>query len=230
MRVVRELTMERVVASGGLLLHAAALAGARGSVALCGPKRSGKTTLLMALLSSGAGAYVANDRCVLRGTDGRASLRGLPTLVSIRRDTLERFPAAQARLASVRPDADGGERAERPNVSLSPPEFCELLGGCPRASGGPLLALLFPRIGDAPTPLRAQRLAQGEALARLRAGLFRAGHASPLGEVFAPGRAPAPSDASLAALAARVPAYDCLLAGDAAPDAEACRRLLASLA
>jgi hypothetical protein len=231
MRVVRELTMDRVVASGGILVHGAAIGVGGGVVVICGPKRSGKTTLLMAMLERAGVRYVANDRCVLRLTPAGASVRGLPTLVSVRRDTLARFPAARARLGSVRPDLAGAEQAQRPSFSMSPPEFCELMGDCPRASGGPLLALLFPRIGEDAAPLSWRRLGAEEALARLRAGLFRAGHASPLGQAFVSAAAAAADarDADHRLVAERIPGFACSLGGDAAPGEQDCRRLLESV-
>src|SRR4029450_11975487 len=137
MRVVRELTMDRVVSTGGILVHGAAIGFQGGVVVMCGPKRSGKTTLLMSLLESPGTSYVANDRCVVRPERTPVSVRGLPTLVSIRCDTLEHFPAARARLERIRPDLAGMARSGRSRFSLSPPEFCELMGECPRPPGGP---------------------------------------------------------------------------------------------
>jgi hypothetical protein len=227
MRVVRELAMDRVVATGGILVHGSAVRVDGGVVVMCGPKRSGKTTLLMSLLAIPGTRYVANDRCVLRPTESGVGVRGLPTLVSIRCDTLAHFPAARWRLGGIRPDLATGP-SEPTSFSLSPPEFCELMGDCPRESGGPLLALIFPRITRDPAPLTLERVAAPEALARFREGLFRAGHASPLGEAFASKAALAASSAHAAErrIAESVPAFDCRLGGGGAPGAEACRGLL----
>jgi len=232
MRVVRELAMDRVVATGGILVHGSVIRVDGGVVVMCGPKRSGKTTLLMSLLETPGTRYVANDRCVLRPTAAGVSVRGLPTLVSIRCDTLHCFPAARRRLAGIRPDLADVGLTERASFSLSPPEFCELMGDCPRESGGPLLALIFPRITDDPAPLTLRRLAAPEALARFRQGLFRAAHASPLGEAFVSRAAGAASSALEAHrwIAESVPGFDCRLGGGAAPGTEACRALLERVA
>ena len=228
MRVVRELTMARVVATGGILVHGSVIRVDGGVVVMCGPKRSGKTTLLMSLLETAGTRYVANDRCVLRPTDTGVSVRGLPTLVSIRSDTLDFFPAARRRLAGIRPDLAGAGLTEATSFSLSPPEFCELMGDCPRASGGPLLALIFPRITDDPAPLMLYPLAVPEALARFRQGLFRAAHASPLGDAFVSRAALAASSALEAhrRIAESVPGFDCQLGSGEAPGPQACRALL----
>jgi hypothetical protein len=231
MRVVREFAMDRVVSTGGILVHGAAIGVPGGVVVMCGPKRSGKTTLLMAMLESAVARYIANDRCVLRREETTVSVRGLPTLVSIRRDTLERFPAARARLGRVRPDLGESELAQRPSFSVSPPVFCELMGGCPRESGGPLRALLFPRITGNPTALSVRRLDPPEALERFRAGLFRAGHASPLGQVFVsrPDGSSFSTRADHRWIAETVPSFDCQLGGDEAPGADGCRAILESV-
>jgi hypothetical protein len=232
MRVVRELTMDRVVATGGVLVHGAAIRVDGGVIAICGPKRSGKTTLLMALLMTPGTRYVANARCALRANGAGVSVRGLPTIVSIRRDGLERFPAARQRLSAVRPDLAGHEQPDRPNFSLSPPEFCALMNDCPRASGGPLLALIHPRITDDPTRLSLHRLDADEALERFRQGLFRAAHASPLGEAFASAAAREASfeRESQRRIVESIPSFDVRLGAGGAPGTPECRDLLARIA
>jgi hypothetical protein len=247
MRVVRELAMARVVRTGGVLVHGAVVATPRGAVVLAGPKRSGKTTLLLALLLAREGAYVANDRCVLREEGGALSVRGLPTIVSLRRDALERFPAARARLAEVRPEvaaaweaggASGpGATLEAPRASVSPPELLRLLGAAPAASSAPLRALVFPRIGGGPRALSLRRLEPEEALRRFEAGLFRAGRASPLAEVFVPADASEVAELARASaarlgrrVAAEIPCFECAIGGEGAPSAEECRALVEAIA
>jgi hypothetical protein len=227
MRVVRELAMNRVVATGGLLLHGSAIAASGGVVVVCGPKASGKTTLLMSLLRTGGGDYVANDRCVLRRDGTGLSVRGLPTLVSIRRDTLEWFPGARATLERLRPDLFDGGQAQRPRFGVSPPEFWHLFG-CRRVTGGPLRALLFPRITDDPRPLSVGRLEPPDATERVRAGLFRAGQASPLGQAFVGATHAPPVSTPIAPewLAEYVPNFDCQLGSGHAPGDEDTRALL----
>jgi len=60
--------------------------GDRG-VILAGPKKSGKTTLLMHLLSGGGADYVANDRVAVAWRDGVPVLRGMPTIITLREAT-----------------------------------------------------------------------------------------------------------------------------------------------
>ena len=185
----------------------------------------------MALLERAAARYVSNDRCVLRLTDEAVTVRGLPTLVSIRRDTLEHFPAARSRLGAIRPDL-GGDWGARTSFSLDPPLFCELMGGCPQASGGPLRALVFPRLTGAPERLALRRLGPDDAVARFRQGLFRATRSSPLGDVFTR-RGPA-EEGAVADLerwiARRLPCFEAELGGASPPSGEECRALIDGVA
>jgi hypothetical protein len=166
---------------------------------------------------------------VLRAGASGASVRGLPTLVSIRRDGLGRFPRLRARLEAVRPDLARIEETQRPGFSLSPPEFLDVMGAPGSASRGTLRALIFPRITEEPGRMTLRRVGPAETLARLCDGLFRAGLRSPLAEVFRfhPGaELPAPLDLQHW-IAEQVPAFECRLGAGGAPEASECLSLLA---
>ena len=93
MRVVRELAMAASLARGGLLLHGAAFAiGGRG-VVLAGPRRAGKSTLLLHALQAAGALFISNDRVLARQGQDRVVLRGMPTIVNLRPGTLATFPA-----------------------------------------------------------------------------------------------------------------------------------------
>jgi hypothetical protein len=156
MRVVRELAMARVQGAGGLVLHAAAIGCGDRVMALAGPKGAGKTTLLIHLLRRGGAGFVANDRLVVSGTGAEA--RGLPTIVKVRRDSLEWFPEVREHFLATayhhrRTLAEAGRCSPlRPPTadgywSLSPAQFCELLAARP-SPGGRLVTVVFPRIVD----------------------------------------------------------------------------------
>ena len=239
MRVVRELAMDRIVATGGTLVHGSAVRTESGVMVMCGPKRSGKTTLLMSVLMNTDAHYLSNDRCALRAEGDSATVRGIPTLVSIRKDTLDFFPAIRQRLASVRPDlmdpvAIGGKK--RSKFSVSPPEFHRILGGCESASSGQLSALVFPQVTNNSAALTVRRLQPPEVLARFHRGLFRASKPTVLGEVF--GSTGEPKDRlSLRAHASRmeqwvsqyVPCFDCQLGGGLPPGKQECHALLTAV-
>src|SRR5262249_44554738 len=63
--VVREVTTNHAQCQGDLLLHASAFAIGRQGVIVGGPKRAGKTTLLVHALSADSVEYVSNDRVLV---------------------------------------------------------------------------------------------------------------------------------------------------------------------
>jgi hypothetical protein len=157
MRVVREFGMSYVWRSGGIVAHAAAVRIGDEGLAIAGPKGAGKTSLLTWLLRHRDAQYVSNDRVLLRVEDGRPILRGLPTLVSLRSGTLAMFPALRDQLATRSYDHSTGLSEAAPDSSktprlaaysarsLSPGQFCELLG-VSRVAQTLLTGLLFPRV------------------------------------------------------------------------------------
>lgn len=63
--VVREVTINHAQCNGDLLLHASAFAIGGHGVIVGGPKRAGKTTLLLHALSGSPVEYVSNDRVLV---------------------------------------------------------------------------------------------------------------------------------------------------------------------
>lgn len=155
MRVVRELAMERARARGRLLLHAACMAAGADAFLIAGPKGAGHTSLLLRGLMQTAGRFVSNDRVVVRVASGHVVAQGMPTIVSIRRQTLDMDPALRQRLegtpsrhwltaseeTSVRPAPRGGDAS----VDLTPAQVCAALGVEAMAAAR-VRAILFPRV------------------------------------------------------------------------------------
>jgi hypothetical protein len=233
MRVVRELAALRMLREAGCLdLHAAAFAVKDRAVLLVGPTRAGKTTLLVSSLASGRASLLANDRVFVdtRRTPGLAI--GVPTLVSIRPDTLERFPSlgssvpggtALLHAAEIEAHAadvsGGGGRAEH---SLSPAQLAQQLGaGILRCA--PIAAIVFPEIAPAQSRWSLTPLAPERAGARLRENLYGARLGPRPGTVFEEivagdrGRRRDTSE-PLEEIAARIPSYACRLGPDAYQD------------
>jgi hypothetical protein len=67
LRVVREYAMLYAARAGWLILHAAAVDFGDYGLVIAGPKRAGKTTLLLHALRNERGRYVSNDRVALSG-------------------------------------------------------------------------------------------------------------------------------------------------------------------
>jgi len=184
MRAVRELAMVKAIETGGLLLHGAAFAaGARG-VVLAGPKGAGKTTLLLYLLRDAGAALIANDRVLVKLDEGRPLLRGMPTVVKIRRGTLALFPALATALAdgaydhtrSVRESdraPDGALSGSDETARLTLAQLSKATGSTTQAQAE-LSRLVFLRVSDTSRGIRLERLDLETTIRRLRTVLFGA--------------------------------------------------------
>lgn len=229
MRVVREFVLNRLERGGALLVHGAAIRlGGRG-VAVAGPKRAGKTSTLTYALHAPHAGFIANDRAAVHETDGALHVRGIPTVVTVRRSGLAFFPDVQARLsASTYHDVLTMEEARRgvlgparPNAegryTLSPAQWCVLLDAKPVA-GERLDAVVFPRVTPDATGIEVERLAPDAAEASLREGLFRTGETRKSGDLFvAPGTGDAllPAPDPVRRVAETVACFRCRLGPDA---------------
>jgi hypothetical protein len=249
MRVVRELAMQHAVNTGRVLLHAAALEVDGRAMAILGPRRAGKTTLLLHLLEAGGARYIANDRvCVEPGGTG-VRLTGLPSIVSLRAGTLALFPDLHARAAAsgchfgeTQDECRAArERQMRRDVDLTPAQLCDLMG-VQAATSTPLAVMLFPQadeIRDAAAEsgsLSAMSTAQ-----RVRDSLFGGGALERRTGMFAAllegcGRPHEPyaaakgrSDVLCETLARTIPAFACRVAPSALPDAHRATALIRRL-
>ncbi len=227
-RVVRELAMHHVAASGGVMLHAAGIVAGDRALLVCGPRRAGKTTLLLRLLAEPGAAYLANDRVAVVPIPGRgagAIARGLPTIVALRPGTVALLPAIAARLGAWRPDhwQTLAEGASDPSpagaaapltvpVDLSPAQLCAL-AGVPPAQEARIAAIVYPQSGPSVPGVRLERLERGERLLRLRGGTVGAGlrRRSARGLAIDPASRPRPRPERLAG----IPAYAVHLGPDA---------------
>jgi hypothetical protein len=233
MRAVREIAAIGMRGEAGCLdLHAAAFAVKDRAVLLIGPKRAGKTTLLSSALGSGRARLVANDRVFVDTRRHPALAAGMPTLVSIRPDTIERFP----RLASSVPGgsallhtgemeayaAGGLDDAKPRKYALSPAQLAEQLGaGTLRCAT--IAAIVFPEIAPSQPGWSLAPLAPEQAAARLRENLYGARLGPRPRTVFeeiVDGRLDRESDPSerVARLAAQIPMLACRLGPDAYRD------------
>jgi hypothetical protein len=184
MRVVRELTMTRLVAAGWLIVHAAAFVVDGRAVLVVGPKRAGKTTLLTYALTTGAApCLLANDRVAI-ALDGSRAAWGVPTIVSLRVAMMRRFPLLARRLQSGRYDFRFSQReletvgegavdvAPAEAWSVTPMQYCDLVG----ASLGlqaTVSAIVFPQLMDDGRSIELQSIDAAEAAGHLSASVFR---------------------------------------------------------
>ncbi|MCK6461225.1 MAG: hypothetical protein L6Q95_15185, partial [Planctomycetes bacterium] len=132
LRVVREIATAHALGLGHLHLHAAAVDARGPVVALAGPRRSGKTTLLLHALLSGGVRYVTNDRLLVDLGADPPLARGMPAIVTLREETLARFPDFAARLAASAYSRERtlaeAARARGARSNLSPAQLRALTG------------------------------------------------------------------------------------------------------
>lgn len=245
MRVVRECAMNHSHRAGCLIIHGSALAVGGRAIIIAGPKRAGKTTLLIHALRAEAAAYVSNDRVVVSNDGPAWMLRGMPTVVTVRNQTLEMFPDVMDRLfkRSYRSRLSISEakttplRPVRPNENgqfyLSPAQFCDLLqvASVAHAQVG---ALVFPRVTGRAGAIEVEQLSVEAAAARLRESLFSAHSAQKVSAVFLPrGDRPNADRVGLEnlcfQLASQVPCIECRLGNEAYRSAGSAARFVRDL-
>jgi hypothetical protein len=191
MRVVRELATAEALRNGALLLHAAALVRDGQGILLVGPKRAGKTTLLLRALAVPGTAFIANDRVVVDGTRD-AVARGMPSIVSVRPEVLAPMPSVAARLRALgyhhsltmaEARHAGSGQPSGGGADLSPAQLCDLLG-VRATSAAPVRAVVFLFASPGLGQLSLERLSGPAVLLSLMDGLF-GGRTIPVSEVFA---------------------------------------------
>lgn len=220
MRVVRELATIAQHRSARLPVHGAAFVHDGTAVLLCGPKRSGKTSLLIHALRCG-GAFISNDRLFVR-TEEPLAARSMPTIVALRNDTLDMFEPLKAAYERARfdrgrtidecapgvprPEPRAAKDSHRPGIS--PAQFCHLLE-VPMQPAAPVGMILFPRVDESVDGMLIESLPVAVAQQAMEKSLLKPSHPTRHSQVFAPGNA-----------------------GEAVPpedEAERCRRLVEQL-
>jgi hypothetical protein len=195
MRVVREFAMSSSHTRDGLVIHGAALAMENDGIIIAGPKRAGKTTFLIHCLQAAEARFISNDRVVVSLASAEPVLRGMPTIVTVRDQTLDLFPALQQPLLESRYDyrlaLGEEERDSTPTVrlrcgrpfDLAPAQFCALLQA--RMSGqSRVRALLFPRVTEEIDGIQLRNLSAQAAHERLSAALFGIGSSRKTSRAF----------------------------------------------
>ncbi len=242
MRVVREFAMSDSWTRTRFVLHAGACELANAGIIIAGPKGAGKTTLLMYALRCAGARFIANDRVVVDVDGSQAVARGMPTIVSVRAQTLRCFPAFEQQWSAShyneRLALQEAQQHDTPPVwadpiNLTPAQFCMLLG-VPLCESGRARILLFPRLTDDIDGLGVRELSHDASSQRLAASIFAASSGPQISQVFALPTHSAPPDAALVqelsrALIRQVRSFDCQLGRPVAHTAEALQDFLRKL-
>lgn len=200
--VVREFAMNEAAARGDFFLHASCFVSGGRPVVVAGPRNSGKTTLLaFACLFAGAD-FLVNDRLRIGMREGRCTLSGVTTIITIRPKTLDFFPTLGRRIreeglhANLTSDEQLDQTFPRPALftqgryRLSPLQFRRLLGTEQVATAVDPVVVI-PRITGRSGGFALRRLDAEEAFVLLQDSFFGAKHWATSTPVFNrhPGRA-----------------------------------------
>ena len=227
MRVVREYAHNHSLATGGLILHAAAVALGGHAVAIAGAKGAGKTTLALRMLAAPGVEYLSNDRVLVRTGHDAVQAIAVPTVIAVRPGTRRLLPELAADLEragdfreSARERRDHGPA--RPDVTgdiwrASSDQLCFCLRRSRRAAAS-LACVLFPsRTSSAGGGFRV--MDRDEAAGALSGVLVGQHEGSYVSELFVPDPGALPTPAVMRErardLAARVPCVVGHLADDA---------------
>jgi hypothetical protein len=231
MKLVRELAQSAAWSARSLVLHAATVAVGGEAILIAGPKRAGKTSLLLHLLGAAGAGILANDRVVLEHGDAAPVAHAMPTIVNLRADTVaarfaddaSRRAAARHRFSFTVAEAEARSpvtKALPQPLACSQPQLAHLLGVELVGRAG-AAALLLPRVDPEARGIELRRLSADEAAAQLPAVVFAAAQSPPrVSEVFAlPSHTRPPSPAALQhlwrACAEQLRVFACRLGPDA---------------
>jgi len=215
MKVVRELAMSAAWSADSLVLHAAACAVGEHALLIAGPKRAGKSSLLLHALRARGVRLLSNDRVVVEHYRQRATAHGMPTIVSLRPGTVEQLcasatdPAAIFRCSHTLTIAEAAARARPDDLAVralntTPAQLGYLLGVELIGHATPT-ALVLPRVDPDARGIVLRRIDADCAADRLSDVLFGAALPPHVSEVLVPPQVPLlPGEADLRRLWRRI--------------------------
>ncbi len=221
LRVVREIAMDHFVKRGWIPLHASAYSFDGRGVLVVGPKRAGKTSLLMHALGSPLSRPISNDRVIVgQSSNGTPWLEGLPTVVRIRSGTAELLglrgvsAAGHWRARQTLAVAQDSRSPSTPPavtlpLSLSPRQFHHLLDR-PPVAGAALDQIIFPRVDPGAAGMTVRSLPPLGVAERLQANRLPSGASPLLHREGGPTQTDG-ADAAIKRLVAACPAWECVL-------------------
>ena len=195
MRTIRELATIHCLRQGHLPVHAASFAIDRRACVLIGPKKSGKTTLLLSSLLARDATFMGNDRVMLQPVNGMTLVRAMPTIIRIRARSLHMFPKLAQRQLRWRYDREytcAEAEAIRLNqrrdgtAQLSGAQLCRLTDA-ETTGPSPLASLVFPRLVTDVSQSELIPIGADEAASALFQSIVLGGRPHRLSEFFCDG-------------------------------------------
>jgi len=180
-RVLRELATMHCLNVGHLHCHAAAFAFGNQAIMLAGGKRSGKTSALIHSLSQPATQFITNDRLFVKHEYDRLLVRGMPTILKVRTESLEMLPAFGRRFRGYPYRYQFGLNESKRRVSVwrkrmfgttdvvarvSNAQFCDLMNVSAIGQAN-LASVVFPRVTADVNRVLIERLPPEVAASRL---------------------------------------------------------------
>lgn len=197
LRMIRNVLRWELFRDGAIFLHASCLSMAGEGFALIGPRRSGKSSLVLSALRSGDWEYVTEDDLTLvRQADGSWTGLGWPGCLRIRRAMLKSYPEIQKSLDVLQHPANDLERNLDPDtarVRVFPEELARIYGCklAPRATMRRLAFLRWATVEHSciapPQRLLTQIVESWDVLPERKAGITQCAAATDWGrQVFDP--------------------------------------------
>lgn len=141
LRMVRNILRWELLEKGAVFLHASCVSLEGRGIALTGPKRSGKSSLIVSALRERNCDYVTDDDLtIIPREDGRLVGLGWPGSLRVRRSMLTLYPEVSEHLGDLQHPANKLEENLDPDVGVIRifPEELQAMFGCRVRSDAPL--------------------------------------------------------------------------------------------
>jgi hypothetical protein len=193
LRTLRELDTAAALGAGAIPLHAAAVEDEGAVSLMVGPRRSGKSTLMLDALARGGSRYVSNDRAFAWVDAGVTTARAVATIVHLREGSSGLVPGTSglfeaidsgawhyaSTLSECRANRVAGRAAEgsgyRKPPGIGPAQLCSLLD-VQASAGGRIARIVLPRVDPGSRGFRLAQLTPDAAAGQiLQRGLVAGG-------------------------------------------------------
>lgn len=216
MRAIREQAMDHIWRCGDSILHGGGFAIGDRAVLIAGDKRSGKTSLLCAALTLLSEAqFLANDRIALSVCGTKLTARSIPTIISLRKGSLEVVPGLAGRTSTLNSYYNGiplPHSGPREKIAMTTRQFASIME-VDVAPSAAVQSIIFPTLDTEQETFALRRLDENESLKMARNAIFAKSHLGEHSELFAcPDSGAFPSSEvlleRLAAATADVPSFE----------------------